>query len=727
MKLRVKDIAMKPKLISLFLLVGILPLAVVGWWSSRHAAEALMEKSFSQLEAIRSIKQQQIASFFEARLNSVEILSKSADTHLMYKELLSYHIDTNVQADGPYDANTPRYKAIWKEKSGDLANYMHKYGYYDVFIICAKHGHVMYTAAKEADLGTNLGHGPYRDSGLAKLWQRVVETRKGVIEDFGPYAPSNNEPAAFIGYPVFDADKKLVAVVALQLSLESINTIMEERDGLGESGESYLVGPDKLMRSDSYLDPHGHSVKASFAGTVKKNGVDTLASQKGLAGQTGAEIVLDYNGNPVLSAYGPVQVGDTTWALMAEIDEAEVRQPVNALVRSILIDAVIAVALIALVAFIVAGHIIKPLIKGVEFAGNVANGDLASQLDIDQKDEIGQLAGALNSMVANLRQMMQNINENSSQVATASEELSATSQQMAAGAEEMTSQAGTVAAAAEEIGVNMNTVSTTAAMMNGKSDDIASSAREMTENVNSVAAAIEEMSASIGEVAQNSSSASDLAGRANELSSISSEEMEKLDKAAGEIGNVINLITEITEQTKLLSLNATIEAARAGEAGKGFAVVANEVKDLARQTSEATGEIVDRIQAMQSQTSGVVDNINKMSKVNRQVNEINTTIAAAIEEQSATTNEIARTVNETSAAVSVVAENIQELSTNIEQEILGSVNEAVTGAQDVSANIQGVSTVSGDTAQGAVAINQASTELASLATHLQGQVARFTI
>lgn len=395
--------------------------------------------------------------------------------------------------------------------------------------------------------------------------------------------------------------------------------------------------------------------------------------------------------------------------------------------KKVIVIALISIAIGVVIAVLIAKAISKPLALGADFAGQIAEGDLTSTLKVEGKDEIGQLAGALNSMVANLRQMMQDIGENSSQVATASEELSATSQQMAAGAEEMTSQAGTVAAAAEEIGVNMNTVSTTASMMNGKSDDIASSALEMSGNVNSVAAAIEEMTASIGEVAENSSSASNLAGRANELSSTSSEEMKKLDQAAGDIGNVINLITEITEQTKLLSLNATIEAARAGEAGKGFAVVANEVKDLARQTSEATDEIVGRIQAMQSQTASVVDNINKMSKVNRQVNEINTTIAAAIEEQSATTNEIARTINETSAAVSVVTENIQELSTNIEQEILGSVNEAVTGAQDVSVNIQGVSTVSGDTAQGAGAINQASTELATLATQLQGQVARFTI
>lgn len=253
--LKLNDIKMKPKLLTLFLMVGLVPLLVIGWWSSQHAADALMQSSFNQLEGIRSIKKHQIDEYFIERMYAIEILSKSADTHLMFEKLLEYHMDTNVQANGTYDTSTSRYKQIWQEESGDLANYMEKYGYYDIFIVCAKHGHVMYTAAKEADLGSNLVYGPYKNSGLAKLWQQVVTTQKGAFQDFAPYAPSNNEPAAFIGYPVKDTDGTLKAVVALQLSLEAINKIMQQRDGMGSTGETYLVGSDKLMRSDSFLDP----------------------------------------------------------------------------------------------------------------------------------------------------------------------------------------------------------------------------------------------------------------------------------------------------------------------------------------------------------------------------------------------------------------------------------------------------------------------------------------
>ena len=199
--LKMNDVKMKPKLIVLFLLAGLIPLLLLGWWSSQHAADALMQSSFNQLEGIRGVKKHQIEEFFHERLHTVEIMAKSADTHKMYDELHKYHVAMDVQTEGAYDTSTPEYAQIWKEKSGDLTNYMHKYGYQDVFIICAKHGHVMYTAAKEADIGTNLKYGPYKDSGLARLWSRVVGTQKAVFQDFAPYAPSNNEPASFVGYP----------------------------------------------------------------------------------------------------------------------------------------------------------------------------------------------------------------------------------------------------------------------------------------------------------------------------------------------------------------------------------------------------------------------------------------------------------------------------------------------------------------------------------------------
>jgi len=263
------------------------------------------------------------------------------------------------------------FSPVDEEGNEFYARYKELYGYYDVFLLNPD-GYAFYTVSKEADYQTNLVSGKYSSSNLGRLVQKVLETKQFGIVDFEPYAPSNDEPAAFIAQPVVQNDE-VELVVALQLSLEAINSIMQEREGMGKTGETYLVGSDKLMRSDSFLDPTNHSVNASFA-NPETGSVDTDAVKNVFAGKTGEAIVIDYNGNPVLSAYTPVQVGDTTWALLAEIDEAEVKEPINALLRYIgLIGAVIAV-IVALFAFFIARGIANPLVKGVAFAGQSLRG-----------------------------------------------------------------------------------------------------------------------------------------------------------------------------------------------------------------------------------------------------------------------------------------------------------------------------------------------------------------
>ncbi|MCP4452213.1 MAG: methyl-accepting chemotaxis protein, partial [Planctomycetes bacterium] len=223
--------------------------------------------------------------------------------------------------------STAAYKRLWNDNSKFLNEFNEAYGYYDTFIICSAHGHVMYSAAKESDLGENLGAGHLKDSGLGKLWKKVVTTDAPAIQDFEPYEPSNGEPASFIGAPI-KINGQTVAVMALQISLDSINGIMTERTGLGETGESYLVGSDLLMRSDSYLDPKHHTVLASFKDPIKGK-ADTEAIQLALSGKTGEDVIIDYNGNPVLSAFAPLDIPGLDWAILSEIDVAEAFSPVG--------------------------------------------------------------------------------------------------------------------------------------------------------------------------------------------------------------------------------------------------------------------------------------------------------------------------------------------------------------------------------------------------------------
>ena len=209
-----------------------------------------------------------------------------------------------------------------KDKEGEhfFKKYTEKYGYYDLFLIDPT-GYCFYTVARESDYQTNFSDGKYASSNLGELTRNVLKSKQFGFADFAPYAPSNNDPAAFIAQPiVHNGDTELI--VALQMPLDEVNGIMAVRDGMGETGETYLIGPDKLMRSDSYLNPADYSVSASFA-DPSKGTVDTVAASRALGGETGADVIRDYNNNPVISAYTPVDVFGTTWGLLAEIDVAE--------------------------------------------------------------------------------------------------------------------------------------------------------------------------------------------------------------------------------------------------------------------------------------------------------------------------------------------------------------------------------------------------------------------
>ncbi|MCP4725519.1 MAG: HAMP domain-containing protein, partial [bacterium] len=234
---------------------------------------------------------------------------------------------------------------------------------------------------------------------LAALWKKVTNSGSPELSDMEPYSPSNGAPAMFVAAPVRDGGE-IIAVVALQISNDAINAIMQQRDGMGESGETYLVGADKKMRSDSFVDQSGnHSVASSFKGTVAANGIDSESSVMALSGNNGQHIIIDYNGNPVLSAYGPIDLpSDIRWACIAEIDVAEVELPIVAMRNSTAMVGVVIALVICAFAFWLARSIATPISKITGIAQMFSKGDLSSEVDIEQKDEVGDLANAFREM-----------------------------------------------------------------------------------------------------------------------------------------------------------------------------------------------------------------------------------------------------------------------------------------------------------------------------------------
>jgi len=309
-----KNVKLGTKILATCLVLGIAVIVLLGIPSLLMARSALSHQAFGQLEAVREIKKKQVEEYFNVLGNNIKALKNNPTTIKAIEEFETAFEAEGDKTGGPkWTATEERYGKIFKSIHDD-------YGYYDVFLISAD-GDVVYTVAKESDMGENLIKSSLKDSSLGKAFAEA-ENKDVSFADFKPYAPSNGEPAAFMAGPVVNEGGVRIGAVAIQVPLSQINEIMQERVGMGKTGETYLVGPDKLMRSDSFLESLNHTVAASFA-NPDKGSVDTEATKAVFAGKTGEGIIRDYNGNTVLSAYTPVKAGDTTWGLLAEIDKAE--------------------------------------------------------------------------------------------------------------------------------------------------------------------------------------------------------------------------------------------------------------------------------------------------------------------------------------------------------------------------------------------------------------------
>ncbi len=736
---RLRDVKLRPKLLGLFLLVGIVPLVLVSFFAADRAQKALMDTSTAQMRAMRDVKGTQVENYFKERggdltvlVDTVSSLRESAfdklqavqdsresavetyfedttvsradiqpgaplnramnrivesrtglgetgESYLVEKigERYYFRSDLQTMGDGAYvfgyDLTSivtgyverahrgEEGRDLYTDSAGNLimvvfepldipgmnwslitkmqleeaiapelqakqedyfGSYIKEYGYDDLFLIHPE-GEIFYTVAKEADYGTNILTGEYADSSLGEAVQKAIDNRGLGFGDYAPYEPSGGVPASFIAQPVMYGNS-LDLVVAVQMPLRRMNAIMQERTGMGESGETYLVGPENLMRSDSYLDPEDHSVAASFADPANGS-VKTVAVQEALAGNADAQIITDYTGNPVLSAYMPVSVFDTTWALLAEINEAEIRAPIRVLVMGIIIAGLVAAGVIALVAWFVANSISKPLIRGVKFASTVAEGDLTVSIDLDQKDEVGMLAGSLTSMVERLRTVV-------AEISGAADNVSSGSEQMASSAEEMSQ-----------------------------------GASEQASNTEEVSASMEEMDSNIQQNADNAGQTESIARKAAQDAQDGGAAVEQTVKAMREIAEKIGIIEDIARNTNLLALNAAIEAARAGEHGKGFAVVASEVRKLAERSQTAAAEISELSSSSVDVAEKAGDLLRQLVPDIQRTAELVQEISAASGEQRSGSEQVNRAIAQLDQVTQQNASQAEEMSSMAEE------------------------------------------------------------
>jgi len=525
-------------------------------------------------------------------------------------------------------------------------------GYYDIFLVNSQ-GQVVYSVFKETDFATNLSTGPWKDTDLARVFEAARSKTSGGIAftDFAPYAPSNQAPASFIATPVHGPAGTFHGALIFQMPIERMNAILTQIDGMGETGESYIVGQDQLMRSQSRL---------ASEPTILKYRIATLPVQKALAGDTGVMMADDYHGSEVLSAYGSLDYHGVTWAIIAEMNVDEANAPIHKVQWLVSLSACFIVVSVGIIGLVLARRITTPLSAMTAVMAQLAHHNLSVAVPYARhRNEIGDMAKSVKHFKDQMLRVQQLEKEQEEQnqhaqdqrrkdlnrfadsfeqsvgdiihnVTSASTELQTASAQMSATAQDTTHQAGTVA----------------------------QSASQASANVSTVASATEELNSSIAEIGQHVHRSTEVATQAVTSAKTTTQTVQSLEGQVTKIGEIVDLINDISDQTNLLALNATIEAARAGDAGKGFAVVASEVKHLATQTGRATQDIADQIGQIQKGTKDAVFAIGHISKIITEMHEISSAIAIAVEEQNAATSEIARNIDEASTGTQTVTENI---------------------------------------------------------------------
>ncbi len=670
--------------------------------------------------AVQGYYANQFLAEFKRRNNGESVateplVNKLGDAGLVFQQL---YIQGNPNplgskdqlVESPDGSSYSRIHALYHPAFRELQQ---RFGYYDIFLIDGESGIVVYSVFKELDFATSMKSGPFADSGLAEAYRGAMTLNEGSVfqTDFAPYLPSYNDPAAFIATPVF-VDGERVGVIAFQLPIDRINQVMTgdgkwQESGLGESGETYLIGSDYTMRSQSRFwleDPDGFLKAVGDAGmdaatldairskatVIGLQSVKSPGAQQAINGTTGFDIFDDYRSVPVLSAYKPIEINGLKWAILAEIDQAEAYASAYELHH----DIIYMMVGVGVVLFIGSGalgwffsvQLARPLERIVASMRDISSGsgDLTVRLDERSKDELGQLAGAFNTFVTKLDGIMAQVGHSTDELATASEELSMITRDTRQGVEQQQSEIQQVATAIEEMSATVKDVAQ-------NTNSTADAARQAGTQVNSGKAVLE----------RNSSAIQQLSQRMHESQTV----VEALQQDSTKVGTVLDVIRGIAEQTNLLALNAAIEAARAGEQGRGFAVVADEVRVLAQRTQESTEEIREIIESLQSrsqQTTHMLQDNNE---------DISTTV------------ELTEQTEQAFMGIESAVQQLLDMST----QIASATEEQASVTEEISRNVDNIHQVAQSTATGAEQTETSSQMLARLGDDLKGLVSQFKV
>lgn len=491
--------------------------------------------------------------------------------------------------------------------------------------------------------------------------------------------------------PVID-NGTCIGVAGIDITLEKMNDIITDIHPF-ETGNASLISnkgkyvahndPSKLGKEVDDIQEWQAALDAISSGNL----FATIRYSKILETQ-------------VQTIFVPVETGNAgkPWAFVVNIPVDKVLKDAKEITISCIVMGLLSIMITAVAVTIFSGTIIRPINSVIENIKKVAQGDLTLRLDVKSQDEIGDLSIRFNEFVENLRGIIKQINHNASMINNSSDQLHSIAIDLYSGIEQTSAMAGSISLSTEEMTSGIKIV--------------AKNMENSSASVSMVASMAEEMAVTISEIEKNTNESKAVSDEAVSRSKGAEEKMAALDLFAQEIGKIVEIITEISAQTNMLALNATIEAARAGAAGKGFAVVAVEIKNLATQTAEATLGIKQQIESMQKTTALTVKEIGQIAGIATGVNEIVSSIATAVAEQSAVTGEIAQNISQTAVSIDNVNTAVEQTSS-----VVTGINKDIAMMDNAASNIK--------TRSNMVKIN--AEELKGMAASLKMNIDKFNV
>jgi methyl-accepting chemotaxis protein len=659
-----RKISLKIKIlsVSIIALIGLSIITTVV--ATIESKTILIDTSYERLTASRDMKKAQLKSFFDKKIGDINILAKSDNIKNLIDGFQSIDGLFIIDSDDSFPIDNEVVKDLIIPHEDFFKNYIKEYGYYDLFLIDAQTGQVIYTVAKKSDYGTNLRTGNLKTSALGELYAKILSTKKTTFVDMQPYEPNNNEPEMFFGQPIFQEDL-VTHVLVLQISDKAINEIMTFRNGYGKTQQDYLVGSDNLMRSDSYLDPENHSINMSFK-NPKKGSIHTASTKDALAGKTATKVTMGYNNQSVLSSYTNINIhNDFNWALLSEIDEKEVLEKPNRLRNNIIIVSVVVLLIVGLIVLLVINfNIIKPIQRFKNTLKKITEEkDLNLKIDTNESEELNEMAVSINQLLSSIGSLIDTSKNASSENASISHQLLVTSKNVGKNVENSV--------------MIINDTTHQANELMQKIDHSINNAKETKND-------IKQASMDLNSVKDDIVNLTLQVQKSADIEIILSEMMSKLSTDTDQVKSILGVISDIADQTNLLALNAAIEAARAGDHGRGFAVVADEVRQLAERTQKSLVEInttiniiVQAILNASTQMESNANDIQELSNIAQEVEKkINVTTHLVIESTDATqktvddfenagedVNEMVRQIKEVNNISSISSKSVEEMAT----------------------------------------------------------------